>query len=138
MIDPISDLIHLIAINVRGIKSNIDFLLYLINQYSSPLILCISEHWLHSYEASYLSKAFPKFKFLIETIHEEHCFAPRLVRGRSGVAILWDSCLDPIISPVLSPRNDRVVGIRINHSPADLSYFLYIFHAGLVVLTALK
>ena len=123
MIDPSSVLLCIITLNVRGIKCNIDYLRYLISHSDFPLIICICEHWLHSYEISFLSNALPGLKSTIEVIQEDHCFAPKLVRGRSGVAVIWDPCLDQIISPVQALRNDRIVGIRIAYSPTDLVLF---------------
>ena len=68
MINPVSLLICIVAINVRGIKSNIDYIHYLISHYTHPLIMCISEHWLHSYDLSYLFSAVPELKGVVEAL----------------------------------------------------------------------
>lgn len=46
--------INLITLNLRGFKSNCNCVSYLCNSVNS-LILCVSEHWLHSYEHAILS-----------------------------------------------------------------------------------
>lgn len=114
----ISDLLFtIISINVRGIKSNIDYVTYLITQYKSPLIVCLSEHWLHRYDSNYLSKINGSFGYVAESIVEEDTYIPRLIRGRSGVAILWSPDINHLISSISHPRNNRLVGIRIKSHP---------------------
>ena len=121
-VDCDSKLITLISYNVRGIKSNSEYVCYLLSSYC-PLILCFSEHWLHSFEVSIVSDLFGNFNFVVATIEEPHALVPKHIRGRSGVAIVWSPVLNDHISPILSPKNDRIVGIRVDVSPTPLAIF---------------
>ena len=107
-------MIYLITLNVCGFISNIDYINYLVRHHNElPLILCISEHWLHTYDSHSISLVTGPFHSVVESAVEKDVYVPRLTRGKSGVAILWSSILSSYISEVSLPRSDRIVGIRI-------------------------
>ena len=113
MINCDSLLINLLSLNVRGLKANSDYVRLLLSDYC-PVILCICEHWLHSFESSLVPDLIGDYQFVIATVEEPHAYIPRFIRGRSGVAILWSPELNDLIFPITSPRNDRLLGIRIS------------------------
>jgi hypothetical protein len=48
---------------------------------------------------------------------------PRLLRGHGGCAIFWHDSLHHWVTPITSPKSDRIVGIRLSASPSDLVVF---------------
>ena len=112
------------ALNIRGFKANIDYVNHIFNSSSLPLILCVSEHWLHTFDHHLLSTIERAIDFTVESVSEtEDTYVPNLRRGRSGVAILWSANLSPIISVISQPRSDRLVGIRLKALPNDIILF---------------
>lgn len=113
--------IDLICFNLRSIKPNIPYLKFLCNKYKA--ILCLSEHWLHTFQSSVLSTIHNEYQYTVECVpdceHAVYCF-PRLLRGHGGVAILWHNSLRHVVSPVNNPRNDRLVGLRLKCFPCDI------------------
>lgn len=76
-----------------GFKSNIDYINFLFSNFNFPIILCMSEHWLHRFE----HHLFSTVEYVVaESPVEEDVFMPRLMRGRSGVAILWSPSIDSL------------------------------------------
>ncbi len=107
-----SNLFQLICLNVLGIKSNVDYISYLISRFSNsyPLVICISEHWLYSV---FLKNNFLNFDYYIESVIDEPVLVPSSIRGKGGAAILWSTSISPHVSCVKVPANDRIVGIQI-------------------------
>ena len=76
------------------------------------------------YDIDFLASINPRIHYVASSITESECYTPRLIiRGRSGFAILWHSSLDPLVSPVVQPKSDRMVGIKLCSSPHDIIIF---------------
>ena len=109
----------MISFNTRGLKSNIDYVRDLChNNNNFPLVLCLSEHWLHSYDLHVLSTISDSFQFNAKS--EDDVYIPRLIRGKGGVAILWSKILDPFVTVISQPCNDQIIGIRLRYESVDL------------------
>ena len=121
---PDSVIVNLLSFNVRGFKSNVDYIKRLISIYnnSHPLVLCISEHWLYSYD-SVLLKEFTGFKYVLNSVKDDPLYLPKSIRGKGGVALLWSDALSDHVSHFSFPSDDRIVGIRICCSPCDIILF---------------
>ena len=89
---------------------------------SHPLIVCLSEHWLHSFDSNFF-KVFSDFECIINSVKDDPFFMPKSIRGKGGVALLWSKSLSRYISRVSFPCDDRIVGIRIAGSPNDIIVF---------------
>ena len=89
-------------------------------------VICLSEHWLHSFECDFLSSVSRQYNFSVECVpdYEDavYCY-PQILRGHGGSAILWHRDLNDFISIVQSPQSDRIVGIRFSCSPKDILVF---------------
>ena len=114
--------IQLISINVRGFKANFDYINYLFTYSSLPVILCISEHWLYSFDFYLFNTISGSPGVAAESLVDD-VYLPRLLRGRSGVAIFWSPSLDPLISVVSHPRSDRIIGIKLKFFSHDVIIF---------------
>ena len=123
MSPPNSLLITLLSFNTRGLKANIDYINYITNNFDSPLICCLSEHWLHHFDLNFLCNIAGSPKFTAESVVEQDVYVPNLLRGKSGVAILWSTSLDQYISPIPHPRSDRIIGICFKATPCDIVLF---------------
>ena len=97
-------LITVISFNIRGLKHNLPYMDYLLQLNTShPKIICLCEHWLHTYDEHLLSTAFPNYSYIVESTHDlEGMFQPRIARGLGGIAILWDKHIDSYVSIISS------------------------------------
>ena len=101
------------CLNLRGLKSNSDYLKKILGK----LDICgISEHWLHHYDLSLLSKVHSEFYAYSTCSKPEEdglrC-TPRSLRGNGGVSILWHKTLQPYVQKLTDVSTERVVGIRL-------------------------
>ena len=116
--------LDLICFNLRGILPNRAYLHHLCSNYKA--IICLSEHWLHSFQSNIISNIHPDYLYDIECVPDcedrNFCF-PRNLRGHGGVAILWHRSLNHVVKPVHFPRSERILGIRLLCFPIDLIIF---------------
>ena len=82
--------ISLITYNVRGIKNSFDYINQLLKFFSPNIILCVNEHWLHTYDLGIFDKLFPNFQSTAaECAHDSKGSAvPRLREGLLFCGIL--------------------------------------------------
>ena len=107
------NLIRVGCLNVRGFKSNSDYVKKICK---SCDILAISEHWLHIYDLSLIPKSLPNFfaySMCPPPIEDDLICAPRLIRGNGGVSILWRKHLQPHVQKLTDLSTSRVVGIKV-------------------------
>ena len=73
-------------------------------------ILCLQEHWLHSFEKQKLAELFPQWNghsvAYDENNQESHS---RFSIGRGGVATVWQSWMDPYMKSAPTEGNERIL-----------------------------
>lgn len=105
--------------NVENIKSNFMYVHKLLEICD---VLCLQEHWLHTYEKSVLSDMFPEHKVLIRCHdHEEQVLHAQHGRGHAGVAILWSKEVDTIAIPAEDDGNNRNIAITLQLMPTPIT-----------------
>ena len=108
---------------MRGVKFNYMCVHSLCD--SQPLIGCINEHWLHSFDQNFLASIHSDYfvsSSVPNTETSSYMFSST-IRGHGGVAILWHKSFDNFVVPIRSPRSDRLIGVRIRCQPVDLVIF---------------
>ena len=79
-------------------------------------ILCIQEHWLHTYEG----KDFPNHNYSIKCADDASPELPNMrIRETAGIAIIWKESINHIIEP-LPDSSDRVHAIWVNTANSPL------------------
>ena len=100
-----------------------------------------SEHWLHHYDLSLLSKVYSEFyAYSMCSKSEEdglRC-TPRCLRGSGGVSILWHKTLHPYVQKLTDISNDRAVASGLLLQTAQSVFVLFICQLARGVLTTSK
>ena len=109
---------------MRGVKFNYMCVHSLCD--SQPLIGCINEHWLHSFDQNFLASIHSDYHFVSSSVPNTETSSymfSSTIRGHGGVASLWHKSFDNFVVPIRSPRSDRLIGVRIRCQPVDLVIF---------------
>ena len=98
--------------NVEDITANMTYTDNLLERCD---ILCLQEHWLHTYEGEKeLNNRFPNHNHIIKCFDDNIPVLPQMrTTGHSGTAILWKKDLDRIIEP-LSDGSDRLTTVKVH------------------------
>ena len=99
------------TINIQNAKSNY---IYLAEQLKKHDILCIQEHWLYTFEETWLENVSDNHIYFSKSVDMNDPLPPtERRRGYGGVAIFWSKSLDNIIKP-LPDGDNRITCIEIN------------------------
>ena len=98
------------SINIEGLKGNAAYAAEFTNS-----VICLQEHWLHSYETVMFKNLFPTMDVSAKCVDDADPMPiSHRTRGTAGVAVLWPKTLSPYITP-LPDGSNRVVVIAVWH-----------------------
>ena len=103
--------LRIASINIENVKSN---LLYLEHLLEENTIVCMQEHWLYTFEKSYLRKLFPSCNFAMKCSDENSPVSQMCKpKGVAGVATIWKADIDYAVQE-LPDGGSRVLAIQIS------------------------
>ena len=90
--------LSLVSLNVKNIKTNLNFVYHLASKYK---IILLQEHWLYGFETSLLQQVFNNSNFHVKCVDDKDPLSPvKPPRGYAGTCVLWSSDLNHCISPI--------------------------------------
>ena len=118
----VTSILNVCCLNIRGFKSNSDYLRTLLMSHD---LLAISEHWLHDYDLHLLSSFSDNFLCFSSTSpsREDPVWCrPNFLRGQGGVAILFKKSLQNLVKKLDTSLSHRVVGLQLRTLPLPICF----------------
>ena len=118
----VTSILNVCCLNIRGFKSNSDYLRTLLMSHD---LLAISEHWLHDYDLhllSSLSENFLCFSSTSPSREDPVWCRPNFLRGQGGVAILFKKSLQNLVKKLDTSLSHRVVGLQLRTLPLPICF----------------